>query len=178
MPEAPLKLLGFKGLGPLQRPGVKIRVSPRLLEAAESDADEVLRRLETSRNGLSEEEAARRLRKHGPNVVAQEGKHGWLRLLLRACVNPLVVLLLVLAAVSFLTELERNEGLSSGDRHDRDGVPGGLSPIRARAPGGGQCRQTQVHDPRDRNGRARRSATRGPTGSWSRATSSDCRRGT
>ena len=27
-----------------------------------SDADEVLRRLETSRNGLSDEEAARRLR--------------------------------------------------------------------------------------------------------------------
>jgi P-type Mg2+ transporter len=104
MPEAPLKLLGFKGLGPLQRPGVKIRVSPRLLEAAESDADEVLRRLETSRNGLSEEEAARRLRQYGPNVVAQEGKHGWLRLLLRACVNPLVILLLLLAVVSSLTE--------------------------------------------------------------------------
>jgi P-type Mg2+ transporter len=103
MSTAPSRLMGLKGL-PLQRPGTKIRVSPRLLEAAESDADEVLRRLETSRNGLTDEEAARRLRQYGPNVVAQEGKHGWLRLLLRACVNPLVILLLFLAAVSFLTE--------------------------------------------------------------------------
>jgi Mg2+-importing ATPase len=94
--------MALKGL-PAQRPGTKIRVSPRLLEAAEMDAEEVLRRLETSRNGLSEEEAARRLRQYGRNVVAQEGKHGWLRLLFRACVNPLVILLLLLAAISFLT---------------------------------------------------------------------------
>jgi P-type Mg2+ transporter len=103
MSTAPSRLMALKGL-PVQRPGTKIRVSPRLLEAAESDADEVLRRLETSRNGLSDEEAARRLRQYGPNVVAQEGKHGWLRLLFRACVNPLVILLLLLAGVSFLTE--------------------------------------------------------------------------
>jgi Mg2+-importing ATPase len=102
MSTAPSRLMALKGL-PVQQPGTKIRVSPRLLEAAESDADEVLRRLETSRNGLSDEEAARRLRQYGPNAVAQEGKHGWLRLLLRACVNPLVILLLLLAGVSFLT---------------------------------------------------------------------------
>lgn len=92
-----------KGLNALQRPAAKIRLSPKLLQAAETDAEEVLRKLETSRTGLSSEEAERRLREYGPNVVAQESKHGWLLLLMRAVVNPLVILLLVLALVSYIT---------------------------------------------------------------------------
>ena len=49
--------------------------------------------------GLSEEEAARRLEQYGPNVVAQEQRYRRLRLLGQACVNPLVILLLLLATV-------------------------------------------------------------------------------
>jgi Mg2+-importing ATPase len=53
---------------------------------------------------LTEQEAERRLLEHGPNVVAQEHRYGWVGLLGRAMVNPLVILLLILAAVSFLTQ--------------------------------------------------------------------------
>jgi len=86
-----------------QRPGAGIRVSPLLLETAASEAEEVYQKLQTSSTGLAQEEALRRLEEHGPNVVAQEHRYGRLRLLGKACINPLVVLLLVLAAVAFLT---------------------------------------------------------------------------
>ena len=86
-----------------QRPSPGIRVSPELLEAAGSDIDDVLRRCQTSAAGLAEEEAERRLEEHGPNVVAQEHRYGWAVLLGKALVNPLVILLLILAAVSFVT---------------------------------------------------------------------------
>ncbi len=80
-----------------------IRVSPRLAEVAALDAATALERLGTSPDGLSEPEAAARLEQHGPNVVADEQRHDRLRLFMRACVNPLVILLAVLAGVSFAT---------------------------------------------------------------------------
>jgi Mg2+-importing ATPase len=104
MPDQPFKVIQSKMLGAFQRPQAKIRVSPRLLQSAESDAADVLKELQTSPAGLTEEEAARRLRQHGPNTVTGEGGHGWLGLLFKAVVNPLVVLLLVLATVSYVTE--------------------------------------------------------------------------
>ena len=48
-------------------------------------------------------EAERRLQEYGPNVVAREERHPRIRLLGKALINPLVILLLVLAASSFLT---------------------------------------------------------------------------
>jgi Mg2+-importing ATPase len=97
--KLPAKLLGAR-----KGPGSGIKVSPQLLHAVECDAEEVLRELETSPSGLSEDEAQRRLREHGPNVVAQERHHAWLQLLVKALLNPLVILLLLLATVSFLTD--------------------------------------------------------------------------
>jgi Mg2+-importing ATPase len=80
-----------------------VRVSPLLAETAAAAPDEVYRRLGTSPQGLTEEEAHRRRQQHGPNVVVQERRFVRLRLLGKAVVNPLVILLLVLAVVSFLT---------------------------------------------------------------------------
>ncbi len=80
-----------------------IRVSPLLAELAEAEPAVVLERLGSSQDGLSEEEAARRLERYGPNVVASDERHTRLRLLLRACLNPLVLLLAVLAVVSLAT---------------------------------------------------------------------------
>ena len=85
----------------LKRPGTPIQVSSALVEAAGSDFRDLLVRLETRENGLSEGEAERRLDEYGPNAVAQERRHGRFMLLLRACMNPLVILLLCLAALSF-----------------------------------------------------------------------------
>jgi len=98
-----LKTFQKRFLGTLQRPN-GIRVSPKLVEAAQSEPPEALGRLATSIDGLTEEEAERRLHAHGPNVVAQDAAHSWLVLFFHAVVKPLVILLLVLAAVSYLTD--------------------------------------------------------------------------
>ncbi len=58
--------------------------------------------LGTSANGLSEEEASARLENYGPNEVAREQRHDWLQRLFVAVRNPLVILLTILALVSFL----------------------------------------------------------------------------
>ena len=81
-----------------------IRVAPALVQAANGDADSVLRTLQTSKQGLSEDEAAHRLKVHGPNSVAQEAHYRKLILLGKAIVNPLVILLMVLATLSYLTD--------------------------------------------------------------------------
>ena len=72
-------------------------------DAAVEEAAAVLQRLGTSLSGLSEEEAAARLEKYGPNEVAQEKKHNWLWRLWVAVRNPLVILLTILAVVTFAT---------------------------------------------------------------------------
>jgi Mg2+-importing ATPase len=103
MPILPTFILPKNLLTALRRPANQIAVSATLLEVAQGDAAAVFRRLETSENGLSREEAERRLEQYGPNVVAQEQQHRRLKILLHACLNPLVILLLLLAAVSLMT---------------------------------------------------------------------------
>src|SRR5262249_2232193 len=75
----------------------------KLDEVAYKNGDEVLEMLGTSRAGLSEDEAARRLEEHGPNEVAYEEKESWLQRLWFAARNPLVILLTVLAILSYST---------------------------------------------------------------------------
>ena len=89
-------------LGVIKRTG-PIQVSPRLIQAASLAAPEVLSELESGLHGLTEEEAQRRLEEYGPNVVAYEDRFTRLRLFVKACLNPLVILLSVLAIVSFVT---------------------------------------------------------------------------
>ena len=72
-------------------------------EAAIKDIPEVLQLQGTSPNGLTEAEAAARLEKFGPNEVAHERKHEWLHRLWLAVRNPLVILLTILATVSYAT---------------------------------------------------------------------------
>ena len=73
-------------------------------EAAMEEASAVLQRLGTSPSGLGEEEAVARLVKYGPNEVAHERKHEWLHRLWVAVRNPLVILLTVLAILSYATD--------------------------------------------------------------------------
>jgi P-type Mg2+ transporter len=80
-----------------------IRVSAAVLDAARQDAEALLRDLGTSLAGLSETEAEERARATGPNEIAQERKQGWPIRILKIIRNPLVILLTILSAVSFLT---------------------------------------------------------------------------
>ncbi len=63
----------------------------------------VYERLRTRPEGLTAEEASTRLAEHGPNVLAKDQRPGLGVLLWRAVLNPLVLLLAVLATVSFAT---------------------------------------------------------------------------
>src|SRR4051794_25434557 len=74
-----------------------------LVELSHKSNDDVLRQLETQLTGLMSDEASRRLEKHGPNTTLGEQSNGWLGLVYTAIVNPLVILLSVLAAVSYAT---------------------------------------------------------------------------
>jgi Mg2+-importing ATPase len=91
-----------KKLGAPKHPS-EIQVSPEIMQVSVSEPEQVYQKLGTSNQGLSEAEAARRLEEHGPNVVAQDKRHNRWRLLGRALINPLVILLSILATVSALT---------------------------------------------------------------------------
>ncbi|HVR64332.1 MAG TPA: cation-transporting P-type ATPase, partial [Polyangia bacterium] len=80
-----------------------INVAPLLVRAAGLDAAGVFALVGSGAEGLTGEQAAARLVEHGPNVLAREQRPGFLRLLWRSVINPLVILLAVLATVSFLT---------------------------------------------------------------------------
>ena len=78
-------------------------VSKQVDELATISVEELLARLGTSKAGLSEEEVERRLDQYGPNEVAEEKAHTWVHRLFTAGRNPLVILLTVLATVSYAT---------------------------------------------------------------------------
>jgi Mg2+-importing ATPase len=77
--------------------------SVQLLEQARVDADTVLKELGSQLGGLSETEADSRLERIGTNEIAREKRQSALRRLLSNIKNPLVLLLLALAVLSFLT---------------------------------------------------------------------------
>jgi P-type Mg2+ transporter len=80
-----------------------IGVSPFLTESAYLEKSEVLDKFKTSLRGLTKTEAEKRLIEHGPNAVALEKQRGWLWRLFKATRNLLVILLAILATVSFAT---------------------------------------------------------------------------
>jgi Mg2+-importing ATPase len=91
-------------LSPLQRQGGNtIRVSQELIEASRADTRANLDRLHTRLEGLTEDEVETSRAAHGMNEVAVEIQHGWFWRLLGTMRNPLVVLLAVLATLSFVT---------------------------------------------------------------------------
>src|SRR5882762_4965700 len=86
-----------------QKPVGPSKGLPLLTEAATKPVEEVFQLLSTSPAGLTEAEALERLEKYGPNEVAYEKHQSWLHRLYTASRNPLVILLTVLAILSFAT---------------------------------------------------------------------------
>ena len=99
---------------PTKTKNQNIRVSPAVLDAARKDGEELLRDLRTSLGGLTQTEAEQRARTAGPNEVAQERKQGWSVRVLKIVRNPLVILLTILSAVSFLTGDARAGSVMAG----------------------------------------------------------------
>jgi Mg2+-importing ATPase len=73
------------------------------VQAATLEAEGVYALLKTRPEGLTPDEATTRLAEHGPNVLTVDRKPGLGTLLWRAVLNPLVILLAVLATISFAT---------------------------------------------------------------------------
>ena len=77
--------------------------SGRVQEVARTDRDAALRLCGSASDGLTQEEAERRLATSGANEIAAHGPPPWPLRLLHTLRNPLVILLAVLAAVSLAT---------------------------------------------------------------------------
>lgn len=99
----PIRDILPRRLGPVRAHAPSQALSERLLRAGKEAAATVLAELKTQPSGLTTEEAEERLGEHGPNAVAQDESHGQWLILGKALVNPLVVLLAILALVSLLT---------------------------------------------------------------------------
>ena len=77
--------------------------SAELLEKSRADADVVLKGLKSQLGGLSEAEAAARLKQVGTNEIGREKHQSALMRLLSNFANPLVLLLMSLGVLSYLT---------------------------------------------------------------------------
>ena len=78
----------------------------------ELTTQQVFRRLVTSENGLSAEEALRRLQEFGPNQITEVRRSSLLRVLSRQFVHFLAIILWVAATLAFLSEyLHPGEGM-------------------------------------------------------------------
>jgi Mg2+-importing ATPase len=86
-----------------------IHVSPRLTRIAGAARHDAFAELKTEETGLSEAEARRRLDEYGPNAVGGEQRFSRLKLFFKACVNPLVILLSVLATITFATAQTKSD---------------------------------------------------------------------
>jgi magnesium-transporting ATPase (P-type) len=68
------------------------------------EAEAVVARLSTSAEGLADEEAARRLEEHGPNLLEVDEPPSALTILLRQFRSPLITILLIAAVVTIVID--------------------------------------------------------------------------
>lgn len=73
----------------------RVHISQTLIDSAAADAVGVCQQLKTHPEGLTDEEAAKRLGEHGPNILAKDRRAGVFTLIGHAVLNPLVMLLAI-----------------------------------------------------------------------------------
>src|SRR5215469_6057707 len=93
----------------VRREDSHIQVSSKLVRLAALPTQEVLAELDATPDGLKQEAAEQRLEEYGPNVVASDERFTRMRLFIRSCLNPLVILLAVLATISFATAQDTSD---------------------------------------------------------------------
>ncbi|WP_102817778.1 magnesium-translocating P-type ATPase [Burkholderia ubonensis] len=97
-----------KQRGFIKTGGAGRTAEPRIMRAAQEAArplEDTLKALRTSTRGLTYEQATDRLQLDGPNEIAHDKPPHWTRQLLMSFHNPFVYVLLVLAAISFCTDV-------------------------------------------------------------------------
>ncbi|MBO5184647.1 MAG: ATPase, partial [Clostridia bacterium] len=70
-----------------------------------SQVDDVLQELKTSKDGLTSQEAAKRLEQNGKNKLAEAKKDSLLKRFFAQMKDPMIIILLVAAAVSAVTDI-------------------------------------------------------------------------
>ncbi len=98
-----MSLLPKKVLAKSHHAPEKLRISGSALAASRLPAGEVQALLKTTSEGLTESEASRRLIEGGPNILARDQSVRFVTRVGRALRDPLVILLGVLAGVSYAT---------------------------------------------------------------------------
>ena len=64
-------------------------------------SDELVHYLNSNKDGLSNDEASKRLKEYGPNVVIKDDKKPWIYFLLNSFKDQFIIILLVLAVINF-----------------------------------------------------------------------------
>jgi Ca2+-transporting ATPase len=75
-----------------------------------NDVKHVFKELDTSEDGLSSEEACRRLEQYGPNELVKTGGISPLRMFLEQFTDPMVIILLIAILISIITSTLEEEG--------------------------------------------------------------------
>ncbi|QVL34165.1 magnesium-translocating P-type ATPase [Telmatocola sphagniphila] len=97
--------VSFKNLfSAIKREKPTIKVSQIVVDSASLNKAALFDRLKTQENGLSSQEVEARLQEHGHNILAKDQRGGFGKLLWHAVLNPLVILLAILATISFATD--------------------------------------------------------------------------
>ena len=95
--------------GPFPRPKAK---GVHSVKSYELSAEEVLQQENASPDGLSSQEAARRLEEHGPNKLKEAQKATLLQRFIEQLKDPMLIILLCAAAVSAVTSLIEGESMA------------------------------------------------------------------
>ncbi len=75
-----------------------------LLKLSDLENDAVYEELQSSPQGLVQEEVEARLEKYGKNLVAKEKAQAWYIMLISNFKNPFIIVLIILGVVSYLTD--------------------------------------------------------------------------
>jgi len=79
-------------------------VEQEFQKIAKTDESKLLQELACTRNGIDDEEREKRLEKYGYNDLAEMQKHSWVYFLLHSFADAFIIVLLVLAIVTFVVE--------------------------------------------------------------------------
>ena len=90
-----------KKLGPTPK---SIGVEQEFQQIAKTEESNLLRELACTRNGINDEEREERLEKYGYNDLSTMQKHSWVYFLVHSFADAFIVVLLVLAIVTFVVE--------------------------------------------------------------------------
>lgn len=77
-----------------------------------TEIQDVLSSLETSRNGISQEEVIKRLQEFGPNELKEEKKKRWYHLLFEQFTSILIIILIISAIVSAFLAIQEGEPMT------------------------------------------------------------------